>query len=111
MVLLIPDAYFNQSLDFVYLYSQFGAQTGTSDIFWDSNNDYTNDQTLAARTWENGDGGEEWAIIGGIPGEKSGVKFNDLNANGVQDPGEPGLAGWTIYAYNDTNKNGGLDSG
>lgn len=25
-----------------------------------------------------------------------GVKFNDLNRNGVRDPGEPGLQGWTI---------------
>ncbi len=26
----------------------------------------------------------------------SGQKFNDLNANGLRDPGEPGLDGWTI---------------
>ncbi|PWU21513.1 MAG: hypothetical protein C5B50_01585 [Verrucomicrobia bacterium] len=26
----------------------------------------------------------------------SGRKFFDMNCNGVQDPGEPGLAGWTI---------------
>ncbi len=25
-----------------------------------------------------------------------GVKYNDLNGNGVRDAGEPGLAGWTI---------------
>jgi hypothetical protein len=30
------------------------------------------------------------------PGSISGNAFNDLNDNGVQDPGEPGLAGWTI---------------
>ena len=29
---------------------------------------------------------------------KSGMKFNDLNANGVKDAGEPGLGGWTITA-------------
>ena len=29
--------------------------------------------------------------------EVTGVKFNDLNSNGVRDPGEPGLPGWTIY--------------
>ena len=28
---------------------------------------------------------------------KSGMKFHDLNADGVKDAGEPGLAGWTIY--------------
>jgi len=30
------------------------------------------------------------------PGIICGVKFEDKNGNGVQDPGEPGLAGWTI---------------
>ena len=29
-------------------------------------------------------------------GEICGVKFHDLNGNGKQDPGEPGLAGWGI---------------
>ena len=28
----------------------------------------------------------------------SGVKFNDLNGNGIRDDDEPGLAHWTIYA-------------
>jgi uncharacterized repeat protein (TIGR01451 family) len=28
--------------------------------------------------------------------EICGVKFHDLNGNGVQDPGEPGLPGWVI---------------
>ncbi|RPJ39753.1 MAG: hypothetical protein EHM35_01550, partial [Planctomycetaceae bacterium] len=26
----------------------------------------------------------------------SGVKYNDLNGNGVRDAGEPGIAGWTV---------------
>ena len=29
-------------------------------------------------------------------GSIAGEKFQDTNGNGVQDPGEPGLAGWTI---------------
>src|SRR2546428_12339353 len=29
-------------------------------------------------------------------GTKSGQKFNDLNANHLKDPLEPGLPGWTI---------------
>ncbi|MGB7001330.1 MAG: SdrD B-like domain-containing protein, partial [Halobacteriota archaeon] len=37
------------------------------------------------------------------------MKFNDLNGNGVKDPGEPGLPGWTIY--NDSNNNGVFDPG
>jgi VCBS repeat-containing protein len=42
-------------------------------------------------------------------GTISGVQFNDLNANGVRDPGEPALAGWTVYA--DLNNNHTLDPG
>jgi hypothetical protein len=41
---------------------------------------------------------------------KSGVKFNDLNANGVKDPGEPGLNGWVIRAYADSNADGVLSA-
>ncbi len=37
----------------------------------------------------------------------SGTKWNDLNANYDRDPGEEGLAGWTIYA--DLNANGVLN--
>jgi hypothetical protein len=39
---------------------------------------------------------------------KTGVKFNDLDADGVKDAGEPGLAGWTIYV--DYNNNSILDA-
>ena len=42
-------------------------------------------------------------------GTVSGVKFNDLDGDGVRDPGEPGLAGWTVYA--DLNNNRALDAG
>jgi len=31
-----------------------------------------------------------------IPNAIGGIKFEDLNANGLRDPGEPGLAGFTI---------------
>ena len=42
---------------------------------------------------------------------KTGMKFHDLNANGVKDAGEPGLPGWTITAYADANANGIRDAG
>lgn len=42
-------------------------------------------------------------------GEIHGVKWSDINGNGVQDFGEPGLAGWTIYI--DANTNNVLDAG
>src|SRR5262249_42559513 len=37
----------------------------------------------------------------------TGTVFNDLNNNGVQNPGETGLAGWTVYL--DNNADGVLD--
>jgi autotransporter-associated beta strand protein len=43
------------------------------------------------------------------PGEIHGTAWNDLNGNGVRDPGEPPLAGWTVFL--DTNHNGILDPG
>jgi protocatechuate 3,4-dioxygenase beta subunit/photosystem II stability/assembly factor-like uncharacterized protein len=43
------------------------------------------------------------------PNTISGVKFHDLDGDGAFDPGEPGLAGWTIFL--DLNFNGTLDMG
>jgi hypothetical protein len=42
---------------------------------------------------------------------KSGVKFNDLDADGVKDAGEPGLGGWTINLYTDPENNDTVESG
>jgi len=39
----------------------------------------------------------------------SGIKFNDVNRNGVKDIGEGGLSGWQIYL--DLNSNDQYDSG
>ncbi|NLY02132.1 MAG: hypothetical protein GXY83_39110 [Rhodopirellula sp.] len=38
----------------------------------------------------------------------AGTKFNDLDGDGAWDSGEPGLAGWTILAYRDSNEDGRL---
>jgi hypothetical protein len=46
-------------------------------------------------------------VIQDIEETISGVKFNDLNGDGVRDENEPGLAGWLIYA--DLNENGQFD--
>ena len=42
-------------------------------------------------------------------GEISGIHFNDVNRNGLLDPGETAISGATIYI--DANSNGVLDSG
>jgi hypothetical protein len=42
-------------------------------------------------------------------GSISGTKFNDVDGDGQQGPGEPGLVGWTIYI--DANNNDTFDSG
>jgi subtilisin-like proprotein convertase family protein len=41
-------------------------------------------------------------------GTIEGQKWNDLNGDGIKDPGEPGLEGWTIYF--DSNNNHQFDS-
>src|SRR5205814_3298839 len=43
-------------------------------------------------------------------GTKSGAKYNDLNANGTRDAGEPGLPNWTIRAYVDASGDGSLQN-
>src|SRR5262245_28494538 len=58
------------------------------------------------------DGGfEEWSVGDGRPVTATieGFKFNDLNGNGVFNPGEPRLNGVTIFL--DANMNGTLDPG
>ncbi|RIK76721.1 MAG: hypothetical protein DCC68_18745 [Planctomycetota bacterium] len=42
-------------------------------------------------------------------GEIHGTKWFDRNSNGVRNPGEPGIAGVTVYV--DANNNGQLDAG
>ncbi len=44
-----------------------------------------------------------------LPAEIKGIKWNDQNGDGVQDPDEPGLANWTMYL--DANQNNKLDQG
>jgi formylglycine-generating enzyme required for sulfatase activity len=67
----------------------------------------------AADTSYNGGGDVFVAKIAGVgqpvPGEIRGTKFDDRDGDGVQDAGEPGLSGWTIYL--DRNNNGQLDTG
>ncbi len=43
-------------------------------------------------------------LVGQLPtcGSLQGDKFEDLNANGINDTGEPLLSGWTVNLYNST---------
>ena len=49
------------------------------------------------------------SIAGCMTGSISGLKFNDLNGDGVQQPGELGLSGISVFL--DANNNGLLDAG
>ncbi|MEO8496405.1 MAG: Ig-like domain-containing protein, partial [Planctomycetota bacterium] len=50
-----------------------------------------------------------WGLsTGKQPSSVTGVKFHDLNDNGVRDLTEPGLPGWTIYADLDGDGMAGL---
>ncbi|MGB6042612.1 MAG: SdrD B-like domain-containing protein, partial [Pirellulales bacterium] len=71
-------------------------------------------QTNWEQTFPGGDGTQTVNLFGGITaaninfGNKGfasieGVKFNDLDADGVRDPGEPGLP--NFYIYLDANNN------
>ncbi|MAE62840.1 MAG: hypothetical protein CMJ18_01090 [Phycisphaeraceae bacterium] len=42
--------------------------------------------------------------VGVTPGEITGTKWHDLDGDGVRDPGEPGLSGWTIYLDENDNR-------
>lgn len=56
------------------------------------------------------DGGTGASTLGAGPtAEIHGSKWSDLNANGVWDAGEPGVADWTVYV--DLDEDGQLDAG
>jgi len=48
-------------------------------------------------TFESSEEAEDNDFGNWYPASKSGMKFEDLDADGIKDEGEPGLEGWTIY--------------
>ncbi|MFS8886475.1 trypsin-like serine protease [Synechococcus sp. H70.2] len=54
-------------------------------------------------------GGSSGGSFSPLLGQIEGSHFDDLNGNGLRDPGEPGLAGMTTFL--DLNGNGRLDGG
>ena len=71
---------------YIYLYADMG-EAGTN---------WTADATF-----------EEWNLENGVT--LCGTKFNDINGNGIQDTGEGGVEGITVFI--DANHNGDLDTG
>jgi len=92
----VPDSFFQTSP--TYGYCAYGAATcDTYVTFFSRFGGELEDTETPEIHWANNDGFEEWGVAIYEPATKSGVKFHDLNANRVQDEGEPGLGGWTIY--------------
>jgi len=87
---LVPVSNFAGVVDptttYVYLYTEMGA---------------------AGADWGATSTFEEWNLQNGVA--LTGLKFNDLNANGIQDAGEDGVAGVTIFI--DSNQSGDFDVG
>src|SRR4029077_12260933 len=85
MVALIPATMLGTDPNqYVYLYSKLGVHN------------------------PNNDGFDEWATADALPlGSISGIKFVDVNGNGVRDAGDTGVAGITVFL--DANNNGVLD--
>jgi len=86
---LVPDAWFNQSMKYVTMFAHHGDEDT-----YDAKN---------PPPYPCNDGFEEWGVRGIDVATKSGLKWHDLDADGSIDAGEPGLAGWIIYVdYNDS---------
>jgi hypothetical protein len=49
--------------------------------------------------------------VSATPGSIGNLIWEDLNANGIQDAGEPGIDGVTVDLYRDLNGNGKVDPG
>lgn len=83
--------------------------TGLTNVDVDHSNDGTNNFSVFDNVPYTADG--EMVVFQAIQGEGlvRGMKFEDLDADGVHDAGEPGLPGFTIFS--DANGNGTLDSG
>ena len=83
----------------------------TATVRWTSlpgNGSQTPGASGAPNGERNGNGGVNDYVASAsfsICGRVCGIKFSDPNRNGIQDPGEPGLSGWTITA---TDANGNV---
>ena len=76
----------------------------------DGGNDSTSDTTLTPGTPVDLD--QDFGYRAQTdPGTIGDLVWEDLNADGVKDAGEPGIAGVTLDLYRDLNGNGRVDPG
>ncbi len=101
--LLVPDSIFQNVPGFPYCTYGQAAGCATYLVLWTIWG-VTDESSTAP---DNG-GFEEWGVAE-YDGSKAGVKYNDLNGNGVRNAGEPGLENWKIFV--DLNDNGVADIG
>ncbi len=105
----IPDDLFDTDYNCVVLYTEHGGDAYTGYYDLDADPTTTDDiVSVTDQVYPNNDGFEEWGVTK-YPATKLGHKFNDLDADGIWDIGEEGLAGWTIYV--DYDGDGILDAG
>jgi len=108
-VVLVPVANFaglDVATTYVYLYVQMGAAGGDGDGDGAIGDVPGQNNVGDSQTWVVNGGFHEWNLQNALIIQ--GTKFNDLDGDGQQDPGEPGLAGVTVYI--DDNLNGVVDA-
>ncbi|MDR7103318.1 hypothetical protein, partial [Croceicoccus sp. BE223] len=116
---LVPVSYFegyDPAKDYVYLYVEMGAAGGDGDGNGVIGNAASKNDAGDDLTWVVNGGFHEWNLQNAVI--ITGTKFLDANGNGVQDEGETGMEGVTIFIDNNldgdvdgTDGNGILDAG
>ena len=84
----------------------YPAEQGTLSPLTRANNPQTGPVPFSASSTTGPAPGSD--IVIPTTGDITGFKWSDLNANGFQDPGEPGLGGIVIYL--DLNNNQSVDA-
>jgi len=97
MIMWVPDSADWYTYKYVILYTEHGADIYSGDVYeYDKHSKTWELRTWPTQAYPNNDGFEEWGVAL-YDATKTGYKWNDLNADGNWDGGEPGLPGWTIW--------------
>jgi hypothetical protein len=92
---LLYGSYFGGSSDELGLDMELGTSGTVYFSGWVASTDFPT--TSGAYDQSHNGGNDVYVTKLHIRGSVHGRKFNDINANGVYDNGEPGLSGWKIY--------------